>query len=225
MQKRSKAYELVRGFWRHCSQARPVFEVVVGIALLTLAANDSWAYDLDRHLWRDRLLFLVAPSADDADIAAQQSWLRQRQDAVRDRDLRVFELFVKQGRVDDQVLAPSSVERLRARLGLSERDRQVILIGKDGGIKRRAALNTDLREIFLQIDGMPMRQRGNARQEAGRYRRDSSLTSNQPCRLVHGTRGSINGCRRHRRRGRPVRPCVRAEPAGAGLGAIGPRCR
>jgi hypothetical protein len=123
---------------------------------------------LDRHLWRNRLLFLVAPSPADAEIAAQQSWLQQRQDAVLDRDLRVFQLFVEQGRVDDQVLAPDSVERLRARLGLSEQDRLVILIGKDGGIKRRAALNTDLREIFLQIDGMPMRQEEmRAKKQAG----------------------------------------------------------
>ena len=158
MEKRPNEYELGKDLWQHRGQARPVSAILVGIALLTLAADYSWAYDLDRHLWRDRLLFLVAPSADDAEIAAQQSWLQQRQDAVLDRDLRIFELFVGQGRVDDQVLAPSSVERLRARLGLTEQDRLVILIGKDGGVKRRAALNTDLREIFLQIDGMPMRQ-------------------------------------------------------------------
>ena len=158
MQKRPNHYGLGKGFWQHCCQARPACAILIGIALLTLAADYSWAYDLDRHLWRDRLLFLVAPSADDAEIAAQQSWLQQRQDAVLDRDLRVFELFVGQGRVDNQILAPGSVERLRERLGLAEQDRLVILIGKDGGVKRRAALKTDLREIFLQIDGMPMRQ-------------------------------------------------------------------
>ena len=134
------------------------FRILAGIALLTLAVDFAAAYDLNRHLWRHRLLFLVAPSADDAEIAAQQRWIERRQDAVLDRDIRVFQLFVGQGRVDDEALAPSSVMRLRARLGLSDQDRLVILIGKDGGIKRRAALNTDLREIFRQIDGMPMRQ-------------------------------------------------------------------
>ena len=52
--------------------------------------------------------------------------------------------------------------------GLTEQDRLVILIGKDGGVKRRAGLNTDLSEIFLQIDGMPMRQQEmRAKQKAG----------------------------------------------------------
>jgi hypothetical protein len=143
-------------------------QILAGIALLIFSHDFASAYDLDRHLWQDRLLFLVAPSADDAEVASQKRWLERRQDAVLDRDLRVFQLFVEQGRVDDQMLAPSSVESLRARLGLAEQDRLVILIGKDGGVKRRAALNTELREIFRQIDGMPMRQQEiRAKQKAG----------------------------------------------------------
>ncbi len=141
---------------------------LIGFALLILAGDFAAAYDLDRHLWRDRLLFLVAPSADDPEIAVQQRWLERRQDAVLDRDIRVFQLFVEQGHVDDQNLTPSSVKRLRSGLDLAEQDRLVILIGKDGGVKRRAALNTDLREIFGQIDGMPMRQGEiRAKQKAG----------------------------------------------------------
>jgi hypothetical protein len=144
------------------------FRILVGIGLLLLVVDYAGAYDLDRHLWRERLLFLVAPSAEDAEIASQLRWIEGRQDAVLDRDLRVFQLFAEQGRVDDQMLTPASVERLRTRLGLAEQDRLVILIGKDGGIKRRASLNTDLSEIFLQIDGMPMRQQEmRAKQKAG----------------------------------------------------------
>jgi bifunctional DNA-binding transcriptional regulator/antitoxin component of YhaV-PrlF toxin-antitoxin module len=144
------------------------FRIPVGIALLFLAVDYAGAYDLDRHRWQDRLLFLVAPNAEDAELADQLRWIERRREAVLDRDLRVFQLFVDQGRVDDQILTPASVRLLRARLGLTEQDRLVILIGKDGGVKRRAGLNTDLSEIFLQIDGMPMRQQEmRAKQKAG----------------------------------------------------------
>jgi hypothetical protein len=34
----------------------------------------------------------------------------------------------------------------------------LLLVGKDGLVKRRAALGTDLQEIFSQIDTMPMRR-------------------------------------------------------------------
>jgi hypothetical protein len=144
------------------------FRILVGIALLLLAVDYAGAYDLDRHLWRDRLLFLVAPNAEDTELADQLRWIERRREAVLDRDLRVFQLFVDQGRVDDQMLAPASVRLLRARLGLAEQDRLVILIGKDGGVKRRAALNTDLAVILREIDGMPMRQQEiRAKQKAG----------------------------------------------------------
>jgi hypothetical protein len=33
----------------------------------------------------------------------------------------------------------------------------LLLVGKDGSVKRRATLTTDLREIVHQIDAMPMR--------------------------------------------------------------------
>ena len=153
------------------------FRILVGIALLFLAVDYAGAYDLDRHRWQDRLLFLVAPNAEDAELADQLRWIEQRREAVLDRDLReavldrdlrVFQLFVDQGRVDDQILTPGSVRLLRARLGLTEQDRLVILIGKDGGVKRRAGLNTDLSVILRQIDGMPMRQQEmRAKQKAG----------------------------------------------------------
>jgi hypothetical protein len=34
----------------------------------------------------------------------------------------------------------------------------MILIGLDGGIKRRGELDTELQAVFGQIDGMPMRR-------------------------------------------------------------------
>jgi len=57
---------------------------------------------------------------------------------------------------------------MRERLGVTAADRFVLLVGKDGGIKRRAELGTDLREIMLQIDAMPMRRNEiRAKKEAG----------------------------------------------------------
>jgi len=55
-------------------------------------------------------------------------------------------------------LSSEAVRALRRQLDVTDADRLVILIGKDGGVKRRAELNTDLREILLQIDAMPMRR-------------------------------------------------------------------
>jgi len=131
---------------------------VLGATLAATLALDAAAYDLDQHAWRDRLLFLVAPTPDDPRLQTQAQTVEQRKAALRDRDLRVFMLYRESATVDDRALSAREAAQLRHRLGVTEDDRLMILVGKDGGVKRRATLDADLRDIFLQIDGMPMRR-------------------------------------------------------------------
>jgi len=133
-------------------------QLILGLALICCAAGQVPAYDLGQHQWRHRLLFLVAPQAADRELAAQRQYLGLRRDAVLDRDLLVFQLLPDRGFLGEAALSAQAVQVLRKQLGVTAEDRLVILIGKDGGIKRRAELGTDLREIFLQIDAMPMRR-------------------------------------------------------------------
>lgn len=143
-------------------------QLVLGILLVAAASGQLAAYDLSQHQWRHRLLLLIAPRANDPDFAAKVREITLRPDALLDRDTRVFQLLPNQGYVGDTALSPEDVQRLRDRLGVTVEDRLVILIGKDGGIKTQSALNIDLREIFLQIDAMPMRRdEMSAKQEAG----------------------------------------------------------
>ena len=142
--------------------------LILGIALLFIASEQVPAYDLSQYQWHHRLLFLIAPRADDPDLAAQQRDLALRVDALLDRDIRLFRLLPDQGFLGKAALSSEAVRALRRQLDVTDADRLVILIGKDGGIKRRAELDTDLREILLQIDAMPMRRdEMRAKKEAG----------------------------------------------------------
>lgn len=142
--------------------------LILGIALLFIASEQVPAYDMSQHQWRHRLLFLIAPQADDPDLAAQQRDLALRADALLDRDIRLFRLLPDQGFLGEAALSSEAVSALRRQLDVTDADRLVILIGKDGGIKRRTELDTDLREILLQIDAMPMRRdEMRAKKEAG----------------------------------------------------------
>jgi hypothetical protein len=129
----------------------------IAVALL-LMMGQATAYDLQQHLWRHRLLFLVAPAGDDPQLIAQGSSVQARRDAILDRDLRVFALSATGGSVDGRALPADSVRDLRDQLDVGDAERLLILVGKDGGVKRRAPLDSSLREIFLQIDQMPMRR-------------------------------------------------------------------
>jgi hypothetical protein len=143
-------------------------QLILIIFLVVSPSDQVLAYDLSQHEWRHRLLFLIAPQADDPDLAAQQHNLAMRRDALVDRDIRVFQLFREHGFLEETELSADAVGQLRERLGVTATDRVVILVGKDGGIKRRAELDTDLREILLQIDAMPMRRdEMRAKKEAG----------------------------------------------------------
>ena len=132
-----------------------------GLGLLAAAltwAGAAAAYDLGQHQWRDRLLLLVAPSPDDPAAVAQRRWRAQRAAAVEDRDLEIVRLYRDHGYVGERSLDAAAVAALRQRLELPADARLLILVGKDGGVKRRAPLDTDAAELFRQIDGMPMRQ-------------------------------------------------------------------
>jgi hypothetical protein len=143
-------------------------QLILAIALFCAAAGQAEGYDLSEHEWRHRLLFLVAPHAEDADLQKQQRDIALRSDAVLDRELIVFQLIADQGLRGETPLTPEAVGALRRQLDVAAEERQVILIGKDGGIKRRAGLDADLRDVFRQIDAMPMRrQEMRAKTEAG----------------------------------------------------------
>jgi hypothetical protein len=135
---------------------RTACTLLTGLALLI--TGNALAYDLSPHLWQNRLLFLVSDSAADPRHAAQREVIDTLRDEVIDRDLVVFELFTASGNVDGLVLGADDVAELRTQLGVAPGDRQMILIGLDGGIKRRGELDTELQAVFGQIDGMPMRR-------------------------------------------------------------------
>ena len=126
--------------------------------LLTLALAPAFAYDLSQHLWRDRLLVLVADDPQDPDLVGQLRSLNQERAAVEDRDLRIFRLFAYDGWIDQNALSKEEVAQLRRTFGVPISQRQLILVGLDGDIKRRAKLSTELSEVFAQIDAMPMRR-------------------------------------------------------------------
>ena len=61
--------------------------------------------------------------------------------------------------IGDAELNNDGVTELRDRLRLAATEFQVLLIGKDGGVKARYKEPPLLAEVFALVDGMPMRRR------------------------------------------------------------------
>lgn len=123
---------------------------------------------LDSLQWSRRVVLAFAAHgserADDLRAAVERSACR-----VADRDLAVY--LVRDGAPEPLDGAPAlSGERgadLRAVFRPGDPRFEMILIGKDGGVKARSADPGDLDRFFDLIDGMPMRRQEMAARAAG----------------------------------------------------------
>ncbi len=113
--------------------------------------------DLDHYRDHHRLIVLFAPSARDPRYARQDRLLRGETLGMRERDLLRIAVFPRLTTVDGRrsTLDPAA---LRLRYGVKEGDFRLLLIGKDGGVKRTATKPVAPKGLFDQIDAMPMRQ-------------------------------------------------------------------
>ena len=113
---------------------------------------DSWA-------WKNRPLIIVAPDNADAQLAEQRKKLAGFRDDLRDRDMAVVEIIA--GRANT-VMGPGTgvnAPELMKSLNLKGDRFEVVLLGKDTGIKLRSERPVSTQALFSLIDSMPMRQR------------------------------------------------------------------
>jgi len=115
--------------------------------------------DLDSLRWKNRVLVLFSPSESDASFQLQKQGLASSAQGVLDRDLMVLEIVEQgQSKAVNHLLSEKSVQDIRKRLGVVGGSFQVLLIGKDGGVKLRSSEPVSMKDLFGLIDSMPMRQ-------------------------------------------------------------------
>jgi hypothetical protein len=120
---------------------------------------------LSAYRWKQRLLVLYVPDtqAGRATLETFRASVDDRMEGVLDRDLLIVAVgdlpragVTLQPAVDLGVPERSDVRR---RLGLHGGDAQLVLVGKDGGIKARQQEGAfDIDRLFELIDSMPMRR-------------------------------------------------------------------
>jgi hypothetical protein len=135
------------------------------VTLLTPLLARAEPDPLSAYRWKHRLLVLYVPDTEPgrATLATFRTSLDDRMEDVLARDLLIVPVGdvprpgdTLQPAVDLGVPERSDVRR---RLGLHGRGAQLVLIGKDGGIKARHSEGVfDLERLFELIDSMPMRR-------------------------------------------------------------------
>jgi hypothetical protein len=107
--------------------------------------------------WQKRLLLLYAPTATDPALREQRQLLAPARPGLAARDVLVRELVGSE-------LTAADARYLMQQLGVAPGGFGVVLIGKDGGVKKRATQPLTPAHLFATIDAMPMRQQEMRRQ-------------------------------------------------------------
>lgn len=117
------------------------------------------SFNLSSQQWQNRVLLVFAPSVNNRTYQQQMQLFEQHQNGFTDRDLVLVQvLATDKSYANGQLIDESSVVNLRDRFGVDKDNFRVILVGKDGGVKRHNTTPVPATAIFEQIDAMPMRQ-------------------------------------------------------------------
>lgn len=116
--------------------------------------------DLSEYRWKNRLVFLFAPSETDSAYQRMKDQIQELQPDLDERDVVLFRIFENgKSRVDDSLLGKSAADALRKKYDIKTGALTLVLVGKDGSEKLRQKGDIDFQTVFDRIDAMPMRQR------------------------------------------------------------------
>ena len=128
---------------------------------LAQANNEGTILDLnlDALRWKNRVLILFSPYESHPLFRLQKGDLASKVQEVSERDLVILEILEHgDSRAMNRTLSEKAAKSIRNRFGVSSGLFQVLLIGKDGGVKLRSEQPVPAQDIFGLIDSMPMRR-------------------------------------------------------------------
>ena len=132
----------------------------MGVVMTVIADSVAGGVSLQEYRWQNRLLLVFAPEEDDPRLARQIAISREHGDGLAERDLLLMEVVGRKAmRIEGHAGSATDAQALRDRHDVASDEFAVILIGKDGGMKRREPRPFEAEDLFATIDAMPMRQR------------------------------------------------------------------
>lgn len=107
-----------------------------------------------------RPLVIFAMSSDEPVVRTQLEAVSQARSGFEDREMTLVEVYETGiSRYDNRPMSPASALEWHGRYRASKWPVEVVLVGKDGGVKRRFSRGASMQDVFEQIDRMPDRKR------------------------------------------------------------------
>ncbi|VEG58662.1 Uncharacterised protein [Mycolicibacterium aurum] len=130
------------------------------MASIALGSGSAAAAGLGDYRWTHRPLLLFAATDSEPQLVETLGRIDASRCEFVGRDM-VLGVVVTEGTstLDGRILNADEAQRLWDQYGIDGNAFTALLIGKDGGEKRRVTGVPDLSAIYALIDGMPMRSR------------------------------------------------------------------
>ena len=118
---------------------------------------------LKPYQWKHRLIVLTLA---EAEMDAFRKKVETNEAALRERHLLLIPIGFKFDHECAEQLDERAVQSIRSHFKLEAGSTDLLLIGKDGGLKKRIR-RIDLEYLFAAIDAMPMRRAELREQQSG----------------------------------------------------------
>ena len=126
--------------------------ILVLLSFFNINCNEDLLSD---YKWKNRILIVI-----DADkIGFDKTFIDQYKQDCLDRDLVLFIINDDKLYIDGEIASVKTFNYLNNRIKKISESSNLILVGKDGGVKETYKFNNDIKQVFKDIDAMPMRIR------------------------------------------------------------------
>ena len=132
----------------------------VWLSFFYFLVNALGAQPLQHHTWKDRVVLLLAPDAQEGSFKEQYGLWTAQPGEVTARNLVLYQVFKKEGTgPDGKALQPEQLRQLIDKYGpVPAKGSKLVLIGKDGTVKMEQQAVLHMADLFARIDRMPMRR-------------------------------------------------------------------
>jgi hypothetical protein len=128
------------------------------LATLVAAVVSTAAAAAPDYQWKFRPLFVFAKSAADPSLAEQKHILAEARSGLMERDVVVVWAVGDSVSADLGPPPRETAAAIRRRFGVEDQGFRVVLVGKDGDVKRTSSAPLSAVGLFGTIDAMPMRK-------------------------------------------------------------------
>lgn len=133
--------------------------LTVVVVAMSVLIEDTLADPLAELRWKNRVLLVFSAGADNEESREMRESIREHDSDFAHRDMVVGWVYADaSGKLAGIDLSAEYSASLRDAAGIADDDFQVLLVGKDGGVKSRYASPPLLEDVFALIDSMPMRR-------------------------------------------------------------------